>query len=88
MAACAKVSLNVEQFIDDVYTLEHTLRVWENEFPVLPDVSTWEMPPITFELLPDTGLRGIQGVVRSQAESVMRWTLGRNLTESAVEYVG
>ncbi|PPD76300.1 hypothetical protein GOBAR_DD26782 [Gossypium barbadense] len=34
------------------------------------------------------GYGGIQRVVRSQAESVTRWTLGRNLTESAVEYVG
>ncbi|PPS15925.1 hypothetical protein GOBAR_AA04659 [Gossypium barbadense] len=27
VAACAKVSLNVEKFVDDVYTLESTLRV-------------------------------------------------------------
>ncbi|PPD90090.1 hypothetical protein GOBAR_DD12975 [Gossypium barbadense] len=27
MAACAKVNLNVEQFVNDVYTLERTLRV-------------------------------------------------------------
>ncbi|PPD81036.1 hypothetical protein GOBAR_DD22036 [Gossypium barbadense] len=40
VAACAKVSLNVEQFINNVYTLERALRVWENEFPVLPDLST------------------------------------------------
>ncbi|XP_052482535.1 uncharacterized protein LOC128036037 [Gossypium raimondii] len=40
VAACAKVGLNVEQFIDEVYTIERTLRVWENEFPVLPDLST------------------------------------------------
>ncbi|PPD82260.1 hypothetical protein GOBAR_DD20817 [Gossypium barbadense] len=37
--------------------LERTLRVWENEFPVLPDLSTWEVPLTTFELLPDRGLR-------------------------------
>ncbi|PPS05387.1 hypothetical protein GOBAR_AA15267 [Gossypium barbadense] len=55
--ACAKVNLNVEQFVDDVYTLERTLRVWENEFPVLPDLSTWEVPPTTFELVPNRGLR-------------------------------
>ncbi|XP_052479049.1 uncharacterized protein LOC105801312 [Gossypium raimondii] len=42
VAACAKVGLNIEQFIDEVYTIERTLRVWENEFPVLPDLSTWE----------------------------------------------
>ncbi|PPS04463.1 hypothetical protein GOBAR_AA16197 [Gossypium barbadense] len=57
VAACAKANLNVEQFVDDVYTLERTLRVWENEFPVLPDLSTWEVPPTTFELVPDRGLR-------------------------------
>ncbi|XP_040964590.1 uncharacterized protein [Gossypium hirsutum] len=57
MAACAKVNLNVEQYFDDVYTLERTLHVWENEFPVLPDLSTWEVPSTTFELLPDRGLR-------------------------------
>ncbi|PPS14412.1 hypothetical protein GOBAR_AA06177 [Gossypium barbadense] len=34
VATCAKVSLNVDQFIDEVYTLECMLRVWENEFPV------------------------------------------------------
>ncbi|PPD92087.1 hypothetical protein GOBAR_DD10969 [Gossypium barbadense] len=57
VAACAKVNLDAEQYVDDVYTLEHTLRVWENEFPVLPDLSTWEVPPMTFELLPERGLR-------------------------------
>ncbi|XP_016747595.1 uncharacterized protein [Gossypium hirsutum] len=56
-AACAKVNLNVEQFVDDVYTLEYTLRVWKNEFPVLPDLSMWEVPPRAFELVPDRGLR-------------------------------
>ncbi|PPR82756.1 hypothetical protein GOBAR_AA37958 [Gossypium barbadense] len=55
--ACTKVSLNVEHFIDEVYTIAYTLRVWENEFPVLPDLSTWEVPPTTFELVPDKGLR-------------------------------
>ncbi|XP_012468727.1 uncharacterized protein LOC105786795 [Gossypium raimondii] len=44
MAAYAKVNLDVEQYVDDVYTLERTLRVWE-------------VPPTTFELLPDRGLR-------------------------------
>ncbi|PPD69220.1 hypothetical protein GOBAR_DD33902 [Gossypium barbadense] len=34
-----------------------TLRVWENEFPVLPDLFTWEVPPTTFELIADRGLR-------------------------------
>ncbi|PPR85764.1 hypothetical protein GOBAR_AA34938 [Gossypium barbadense] len=30
VAACAKVLLNVDQFIDEVYTLEHTLRSLHN----------------------------------------------------------
>ncbi|PPD85160.1 hypothetical protein GOBAR_DD17898 [Gossypium barbadense] len=55
--ACAKVGLNVEQFINEVYTIERTLRVWENEFPVLLDLSTWEVPLTTFELVPDIRLR-------------------------------
>ncbi|PPS02132.1 hypothetical protein GOBAR_AA18524 [Gossypium barbadense] len=46
VAACAKVLLNVDQFIDEVYTLERTLRVWENKFPVLLDLFTWEVPQI------------------------------------------
>ncbi|XP_012441913.1 uncharacterized protein LOC105766917 [Gossypium raimondii] len=57
VVVCAKVLLNVEQFTDDVYTLECTLRVWENEFPVLPNLSTWDVLPTTFELVPDKGLR-------------------------------
>ncbi|XP_017634598.1 uncharacterized protein LOC108476779 [Gossypium arboreum] len=57
VAACAKVLHNVEQFFDDVYTLERILRVWENEFPILPDLSIWEVPPTNFELVPDKGLR-------------------------------
>ncbi|PPR93259.1 hypothetical protein GOBAR_AA27409 [Gossypium barbadense] len=56
VTAYVKVNLNVEQFVNDMYTLEHTLRVWENEFPVLPDLSTWEVPSTTFELVPDRGL--------------------------------
>ncbi|XP_016673064.1 uncharacterized protein [Gossypium hirsutum] len=55
VAVCAKVLLNVEQFIDEVYTVKHTLRVWENEFPVLPNLS-WEVPSTTFELVLDKGL--------------------------------
>ncbi|PPD98084.1 hypothetical protein GOBAR_DD04874 [Gossypium barbadense] len=57
VATCAKVNLDVEHYVDDVYTLERTLRVWENEFPILPDLSMWEVPPMTFELIPDKGLR-------------------------------
>ncbi|PPR99868.1 hypothetical protein GOBAR_AA20799 [Gossypium barbadense] len=57
VAVCTKVSLNVEKFVDYVYTLERTLRACENEFPVLPDLSMQEVPPTTFELVPDKGLR-------------------------------
>ncbi|PPS09234.1 hypothetical protein GOBAR_AA11425 [Gossypium barbadense] len=54
---CATYSLNVEQYIDDVYTLERTLRIWGNEFPVLRDISTWEVQSPAFETLPDRSLR-------------------------------
>ncbi|KAH1047787.1 hypothetical protein J1N35_038571 [Gossypium stocksii] len=55
--ACATYNLNVEQYIDDVCTLERTLRIWGNEFPVLRDVSTWEVQPPEFKMLPDRSLR-------------------------------
>ncbi|PPR82841.1 hypothetical protein GOBAR_AA37876 [Gossypium barbadense] len=54
---CATYSLNAEQYIDDVYTLECMLHIWGNEFPVLRDVSTWEVQPPAFEMLPDRSLR-------------------------------
>ncbi|PPS10367.1 hypothetical protein GOBAR_AA10294 [Gossypium barbadense] len=34
-------------------------RFQKNEFPVLPDLSTWEVPPTTFELVPDRRLRRV-----------------------------
>ncbi|XP_017622102.1 uncharacterized protein LOC108466276 [Gossypium arboreum] len=55
--SCATYSLNVEQYIDNVYTLERTLRIWGNEFPVLRDISTWEVQSPAFEMLPDRSLR-------------------------------
>ncbi|XP_017613766.1 uncharacterized protein LOC108458881 [Gossypium arboreum] len=57
VAACATYSLNVKQYINDVYTLERTLRIWGNEFPVLRDISTWEVQSPAFEMLPDQSLR-------------------------------
>ncbi|PPS12371.1 hypothetical protein GOBAR_AA08276 [Gossypium barbadense] len=57
VAACATYSLNVEQYIDDVYMLERTLRIWGNEFPILSDISTWEVQSPAFEMLPDRSLR-------------------------------
>ncbi|KAH1081974.1 hypothetical protein J1N35_021735 [Gossypium stocksii] len=57
VAACATYSLNVEQYIDDVYTLEHTLHIWGNKFPVLRDVLTWEVQLSAFKILPDRSLR-------------------------------
>ncbi|KAK5793339.1 hypothetical protein PVK06_034482 [Gossypium arboreum] len=56
VATSAKVNFNVEQFFDNVYTLERTLHVWENKFPVLPVLSTWEVPLTAFELVLDRGL--------------------------------
>ncbi|XP_017647601.2 uncharacterized protein LOC108487749 [Gossypium arboreum] len=56
-ATCARANLNVEQFIDEIYTLQRTLRIWGNKFPVMPDVLNWEVPPSTFEMVPDCSLR-------------------------------
>ncbi|PPS02181.1 hypothetical protein GOBAR_AA18476 [Gossypium barbadense] len=42
VAACATYSLNAEQYIDDVYTLERTLCIWGNEFLVLRDYQHWK----------------------------------------------
>ncbi|PPD70661.1 hypothetical protein GOBAR_DD32466 [Gossypium barbadense] len=72
MARCDKVSLNVEQFVNDVYTLKRTLCVWENEFPVLPDLSTWEVLPTIFELISDKGLRrNLKGRPQSSSHNEM-----------------
>ncbi|PPS20208.1 hypothetical protein GOBAR_AA00334 [Gossypium barbadense] len=57
VGSCATYNLNAEQYIDDVYTLERTSRIWGNEFPVLRDVSTWEVQPPAFEIFPDRSLR-------------------------------
>lgn len=56
-----RVHVNVycEQYIDELYTLERTLRIWGNEFHTLLDVLTWEVPLPIFELLPDLGLRRV-----------------------------
>ncbi|PPE01164.1 hypothetical protein GOBAR_DD01807 [Gossypium barbadense] len=54
---CTLTSINVEQYIDEVYTLECTLRIWGNQFPILRDFSTWEVPLLTFEFVPNKGLR-------------------------------
>ncbi|PPR98458.1 hypothetical protein GOBAR_AA22192 [Gossypium barbadense] len=56
-APCARANLNVEQFIDGIYTLECTLRIWGNEFPVMADVSNWEVPPLAFKMVPSRSLR-------------------------------
>ncbi|KAL1107137.1 hypothetical protein V6Z11_D03G022400 [Gossypium hirsutum] len=50
-AVCATTNLNAKKFIDEVYMLRYTLCIWGNEFPVMPDVSNWEVPPPAFEML-------------------------------------
>ncbi|PPD79166.1 hypothetical protein GOBAR_DD23914 [Gossypium barbadense] len=57
VAACTTYNLNVKKYIDDVYTLECMLRIWGNEFPVLRDVSTWEVQSPAFEMLSYRSLR-------------------------------
>ncbi|KAH1032613.1 hypothetical protein J1N35_044787 [Gossypium stocksii] len=54
--ACVRANINIEQFIDEIYTLQHTLRVWGNEFLVIPNVSNWEVPLPTFEIVSDCSL--------------------------------
>ncbi|KAL1066574.1 hypothetical protein V6Z11_D12G070600 [Gossypium hirsutum] len=56
-AACARANLNVEQFIDEIYTLQRTLRIWGNEFSVMPNVSNWEVPPLAFKMVLGRSLR-------------------------------
>ncbi|KAL1173177.1 hypothetical protein V6Z11_A05G396400 [Gossypium hirsutum] len=56
-AAPARANLNVEKFIDKIYTLQRTLRIWGNKFPVTPDVSNWEVLPPTFNMVSDRSLR-------------------------------
>ncbi|PPS09638.1 hypothetical protein GOBAR_AA11006 [Gossypium barbadense] len=55
-AACARANLNVEQFIDKIYTLQRTLCIWGNKFLIMSDVSNWEVPPPAFEMVPDRSL--------------------------------
>ncbi|PPD88431.1 hypothetical protein GOBAR_DD14641 [Gossypium barbadense] len=52
-----RANLDVEQLIDEVYTLQHTLHIWGNEFPIMSDVSNLEVSPIAFELLSNRSLR-------------------------------
>ncbi|PPS12195.1 hypothetical protein GOBAR_AA08449 [Gossypium barbadense] len=52
-----RANLNVERFIDEIYTLQRTLCIRGNKFPVIPDVSNWEVPLPTFEMLPGRSIR-------------------------------
>ncbi|KAH1121237.1 hypothetical protein J1N35_004397 [Gossypium stocksii] len=54
--SCARANINVEQFTDEIYTLQRTLHIWGNEFPVILDVSNWEVPLPAFEMVPDCSL--------------------------------
>ncbi|PPS18914.1 hypothetical protein GOBAR_AA01653 [Gossypium barbadense] len=51
--------VNFLQYVDEIYILELALRIWENEFPTFWDVSTWELPLLTFELILNSGLRRV-----------------------------
>ncbi|PPE01737.1 hypothetical protein GOBAR_DD01237 [Gossypium barbadense] len=53
---CAHALFNAEQYINKVYTLKCTLFIWGNEFPAFCDLSTWEVPSLTFKLVLDKGL--------------------------------
>ncbi|PPD85082.1 hypothetical protein GOBAR_DD17981 [Gossypium barbadense] len=75
VAAYAHSSINAEKFIGKVYTLERTLHVWGNEFPILCDLSTWEVLSPNFKLVLDKGLRrtpkGFSQVTRIRNEMDM-----------------
>ncbi|PPD91483.1 hypothetical protein GOBAR_DD11562 [Gossypium barbadense] len=47
----------VEGIKDAMVVNRRMARSMTVEFPVLPDLSTWEVPPTTFELVPDIRLR-------------------------------
>ncbi|PPD84175.1 hypothetical protein GOBAR_DD18886 [Gossypium barbadense] len=57
IATCADASINIKQYIDKVYTLEHTLHILGDEFLRMWDVSTWEVLSSTFELVLNRNLR-------------------------------
>ncbi|KAK5812433.1 hypothetical protein PVK06_027863 [Gossypium arboreum] len=76
VADCAHASINAKLYIDEVYTLECTLCIWGNEFNLLCDFSTWEVPPPTFKLVLDKGLhripKGCPQVTRIHSEIDMK----------------
>ncbi|KAH1107927.1 hypothetical protein J1N35_011695 [Gossypium stocksii] len=57
VVACADASIYVEQYIDEVYTLECTLCTKGNKFPTMLDVSIWEVSSPNFRLVLGVGLR-------------------------------
>ncbi|KAH1040598.1 hypothetical protein J1N35_042341 [Gossypium stocksii] len=54
-------TFRVQEYISrrsgEIYTLQCTLHICKNEFPVMPDVSNWEVPSPAFEMVPDRSLR-------------------------------
>ncbi|XP_012461656.1 uncharacterized protein LOC105781685 [Gossypium raimondii] len=56
-ASCVRSNLNVDQFIDEIYMLQRTLHIWGNKFPVITDVSNWEVPLPAFQIVPNHSLR-------------------------------
>ncbi|KAH1130652.1 hypothetical protein J1N35_002030 [Gossypium stocksii] len=47
---------DVEQLIDEVYTLQRTLHIWGNEFPIMSDVSNLKVSSLVFEMLSNHSL--------------------------------
>ncbi|KAL4349810.1 hypothetical protein AHAS_Ahas10G0079200 [Arachis hypogaea] len=56
LAACAHARLDWQSYVDDVYRVENVFRVYQMEFPPLPDEEVW--PPHEGQLLrPNPHLR-------------------------------
>ncbi|PPD96378.1 hypothetical protein GOBAR_DD06607 [Gossypium barbadense] len=52
-----RMRLRQAKQIEAGHVLQRTLRIWWNEFPVIPDVSNWEVPLPAFEMVPNHSLR-------------------------------
>ncbi|PPE01692.1 hypothetical protein GOBAR_DD01274 [Gossypium barbadense] len=86
-----KDAMVANRWMARLMTIKCTLRIWENEFPILPDLSTWEVPPTIFELVPDKGLRrnlkggGVQNMKEKLYARTPSMNLSRDEWSTAVD---
>ncbi|XP_017635894.1 uncharacterized protein LOC108477940 [Gossypium arboreum] len=55
-SAYTRANLDIKQLINEVYTLQCTLHIWGNEFPIMLDVSNLEVSVLAFEMLSNHSL--------------------------------